>query len=163
MLCLFYLNLICKHEFYELFSGFLNQYKKPKIMIVGLYSIDSRLFVLPCLLLPIRSSNREKEEKQTDIKWHVERLSDKITFTFQFLLSTKSVWTEMKKVKNIGQGCRHSSVDSSVPSILPPRVRVPSTPSMLFQLILFKLYICHLNWNVKRTKIYKKRPGLAHF
>ena len=91
-------------------------------MIVGLYSIDSRLFVLPCLLLPIRSSNREKEEKQTDIKWHVERLSDKITFTFQFLLSTKSVWTEMKKVKNIGQGCRHSSVDSSVPSILPPRV-----------------------------------------
>ena len=32
----------------------------------------------------------------------------------------------------------------------------------LFQFILFKLYICHLNWNVKRTKINKKRPGLAH-
>ena len=32
-----------------------------------------------------------------------------------------------------------------------------------FQFILFKLYICHLNWNVKRTKINKKRPGLAHF
>ena len=29
--------------------------------------------------------------------------------------------------------------------------------------ILFKLYICHLNWNVKRTKINKNRPGLAHF
>ena len=32
-----------------------------------------------------------------------------------------------------------------------------------FQFILFKLYTCHLNWNVKRTKINKKRPGLAHF
>ena len=32
-----------------------------------------------------------------------------------------------------------------------------------FQFKLFKLYICHLNWNVKRTKINKKRPGLAHF
>ena len=31
-----------------------------------------------------------------------------------------------------------------------------------FQLILFLLYIGHLNWNVKRTKINKKRPGLAH-
>ena len=27
----------------------------------------------------------------------------------------------------------------------------------------FSIYICHLNWNVKRTKIIKKRPGLAHF
>ena len=28
--------------------------------------------------------------------------------------------------------CCHSSVDSSAPSILPPRVRIPSTQSMLF-------------------------------
>ena len=37
-----------------------------------------------------------------------------------------------------------------------PRVRIPSTPSMLF---------FNLNWNCneKRTKINKKRPGLAHF
>ena len=32
-------------------------------------------------------------------------------------------------------GCRHSSVDSSVPSILPPWVRVPSTPSMLLWIV----------------------------
>ena len=65
-----------------------------------------------------------------------------------------------KKIYNISPdlGCRHSSVDSSAPSILLPRVRVPSTPSMLFS-----IYICHLNWNVKRMKINKKRPGLAHF
>ena len=31
-----------------------------------------------------------------------------------------------------------------------------------FQFVWFKLYICHLNWNVKRTKINKKRPGLPH-
>ena len=42
-------------------------------------------------------------------------------------------------------GCRHSEADYSVPTILPPRVRVPSTPST------------HL-----RTKINKKRPGVAH-
>ena len=28
---------------------------------------------------------------------------------------------------------------------------------------MFKLYIYHLNWNVKKTKMDKKRPGLAHF
>ena len=38
------------------------------------------------------------------------------------------------------------------------KVRAPSTPSMLFS-----IYICHLHWNVKRTKINKKRPGLAYF
>ena len=59
---------------------------------------------------------------------------------------------------NATVGCRHSSVDSSAPSILPPRVRVPSTPSMLFL-----IYICHLNWNVKGTKINKKRPGWPIF
>ena len=32
-----------------------------------------------------------------------------------------------------------------------------------FQFIKFKLYICHLNRNVKRTKINKKRPRIAHF
>ena len=31
-------------------------------------------------------------------------------------------------------GCRHSSVDSFAPSILPPRVRIPSTPSTLFSI-----------------------------
>ena len=37
-------------------------------------------------------------------------------------------------------GGRHSSVVSSVPTILRPRVRIPSTPSMLFQFVLLKLY-----------------------
>ena len=51
-------------------------------------------------------------------------------------------------------GCRHSSVDSSAPTILLPLVRVPSTPSMLYhsQSKLFHIYL------VKRTKI-----DLDHF
>ena len=57
--------------------------------------------------------------------------------------------------------CRHSLVDSSAPSILPPGVRVSSILTHFFQFILLKLYICHLNWNENRTK-NKKRPGLAH-
>ena len=55
-------------------------------------------------------------------------------------------------------GCRHSSPDLSVPSILLPQVRVPSTPSLLLSFKVFVLFFCH----VKRTKINKKRMGLAH-
>ena len=32
-----------------------------------------------------------------------------------------------------------------------------------FQFILFKLYIFHLNWNVKRWKINKKEAGIGPF
>ena len=75
-------------------------------------------------------------------------------FSFLFRFFTQTIPT---------RGCCNSSVDSSAPSILPPRVRVPSTPSMLFQFILFKLYICQLNSNVKRTKINKKEAGITPF
>ena len=50
-------------------------------------------------------------------------------------------------------------MDSSVSTILPPRVRVPSTPSMLLSFIVkFMQYLsCEKNEN------RLKRPGLAHF
>ena len=87
---------------------------------------------------------------------------------------TQRAWGEAKKsrmaswiIENDDKthflGCRHSSADSSAPSILPPRVRVPRKAYMLYQFILFKLYICHLVWNVKKWKINKKTPRLAHF
>ena len=54
------------------------------------------------------------------------------------------------------RGCRHhSSVDLSVPSILTSQVQVPSSPSTLFSIYI---HLCH----VKKTKINKKRTGLAH-
>ena len=52
-------------------------------------------------------------------------------------------------------GCRHSSVDSSAPSILPPRFESQAHHLSFYQ---FKL-ICH----VEKTKINKQRPGLAIF
>ena len=51
---------------------------------------------------------------------------------------------------------RYSSVDLSAPTILRSRVRIPSTPSMLF------IVICTI-FVIYRTKINKKRSCLAHF
>ena len=53
-------------------------------------------------------------------------------------------------------GCRHSSVDSSAPSILPPRFESQAHHLRFYQFI-FEL--CH----VEKTKINKKRQGLVHF
>ena len=45
-------------------------------------------------------------------------------------------------------GCRLSKVDSSAPTILPPRVRVLSIPSMFLSFIAFVLYLsCEKNEN----------------
>ena len=54
---------------------------------------------------------------------------------------------------------RHSSVDLSAPTILPPQFQVPSTPSMLFTfIVMFVLFLSR-----GKDKRNKKRPGLAHF
>ena len=73
--------------------------------------------------------------------------------------STRSWWLVFWKDWNelIKQNGKNS-VDSSAPSIMPPWVRVPSTPSTLYH---FKSNLCYICL-VKRTKISKKRPGLAH-
>ena len=48
-------------------------------------------------------------------------------------------------------GCRHSSVESSAPTILPPWVQVPSTPSMLLLFIVIVLYLsCEKNENKQK-------------
>ena len=41
------------------------------------------------------------------------------------------------------------SVETSAPTSLQPRVRIPCTTSMFFNLCCSN-YICHLNWNVKK-------------
>ena len=46
-----------------------------------------------------------------------------------FVRSRRQIWY---------MGCRHSSVDSSTPSILPPRLWVPSTPSTLLSFYILK-------------------------
>ena len=53
-------------------------------------------------------------------------------------------------------GCRHSSVDSSAPSILPPRFESQAHHLRFYQ-IIFELY------HVEKTKISKNRLGYSHF
>ena len=59
----------------------------------------------------------------------------------------------------LGMGCRHSSVDSSAPTILPPRVRVPSTLSMPFS---FKVFVLSLSCEKNENK-NKKEAGFGPF
>ena len=56
-------------------------------------------------------------------------------------------------------GCRHSSVDSSVPSILPPLPPGFKSQANHLRFYQFIFELC----NVEKTKINKDRPGSAHF
>ena len=52
-------------------------------------------------------------------------------------------------------GCRHSSVDSSRPSILPPPFRLPSMPSMLLSFRnsqICVLFVLHYEKNEHKHK-----------
>ena len=53
-------------------------------------------------------------------------------------------------------GCRHSSVDSSAPTILPARVQVLSTPSTLLSFVVkFVLYLsCENNGNIQKEAVF---------
>ena len=64
------------------------------------------------------------------------------------------MWTD-DGIKSCPNCCRHSLVDLSAPTILLPRVQVPSTSSKLVSFIVI--------FEHKRRKINKRRPGLAHF
>ena len=56
----------------------------------------------------------------------------------------------MSGAKYVWKGCWHSSVDSSAPTILLPRVQVPSTPSTNCY-IVFMLYLsCEKNENKQK-------------
>ena len=55
-------------------------------------------------------------------------------------------------------GCRHSSMDLSVPTILLPRVRVQSIPSMLLSIVVFVLYL-----SSEKNEIKQKEAGFGPF
>ena len=55
---------------------------------------------------------------------------------------------------------RNDSLDASVPDILPPQVRVPSTPSMLLQFVVKLRYISNVNRTINRQKEAGFRPLL---
>ena len=70
-----------------------------------------------------------------------------LTYSYSRLL----IITSLYKNKSV---CRHSSMDSSAPTILPPRVQVPSTPSFR---VKFVLYLpCEKNKNRAGDGPFKK-------
>ena len=52
---------------------------------------------------------------------------------------------------------RHSPVDSSAPSILPPQVRVPSTPSMLFSIYKVQTVSFSIEFECEKNENKQKR------
>ena len=75
-------------------------------------------------------------------------------FCGRLLYKCIDVW-KGRKNKRLGMGGCHSSVDSSVPSILQPWVWFTNTKTYAF------CNLC-LNYVMKRTKNYKKRPRIIH-
>ena len=80
----------------------------------------------------------------------------------EFLCIARSQQEYCQKGLALKKGCCHSSVDLSAPSILLPRVRIPSTPSKLFH-IIFELYWIDENkqkdWPIFLKNISKSRTG----
>ena len=63
---------------------------------------------------------------------------------FKGKIGTESEKTEefhIKWMHKVREGAAIAQVDLSVPTILPSRVRVPSTPSTLFSFIVFVIYL----------------------
>ena len=59
--------------------------------------------------------------------------------------------SSISRLINWNKGSRHSLVDLSAPSIQLPRVRVPSTPSMLFQIVYLSFELeCDKNKNKQK-------------
>ena len=109
------------------------------------------------------SDSENKRERERERRQRDKTTTSEENFIFwPFRWSCWWSWEKFVREKEDLSGFRHSSVDSSVPSILLPRVWLPSTPSMLLSFIVKFVHILSM-WCEKRTKINKKRPSLAHF
>ena len=91
-------------------------------------------------IFTFNSCKDENKEKEAG-KLHFNNSSKSVRF--QSPRSPVRIMSIQHRYSNIflPYGCRHSSVDSSAPSIQPPRVRVPSIPSMLFSNYIFVIWI----------------------
>ena len=61
------------------------------------------------------------------------------------------------------QWCRYSSVDSSAPSIMLPRVQVPSTPSLLLSVCIVQIVYLSFELECDKNQSKQKEAGIAHF
>ena len=78
--------------------------------------------------------------------------------TANCLINGLSLQTLQKKCS---KGCRHSSVDSSAPSNLPPWVWVPSTPSMLFSIYNVQIVYLSFELECEKKENKQKEAGLC--
>ena len=108
---------------------------------------------LNCTNLTFLWENIFCDEEKSSANWH-----DKIRTSVR---SERNSGQEGVNRNNCFIRSRHSSVDSSVSSILKSRVQITSIPSILFSIYSLLYCICHCI--EKRTKINIKRLGLAHF
>ena len=61
------------------------------------------------------------------------------------------------------RGIHYSSVDSSAPSIMLPRVRVPSTPSTLFSIYIVQIVYLSFELECEKNKNKQKEAGIGPF
>ena len=72
-------------------------------------------------------------------------------------------WRTNSTEKKVISGCHHSSVDLSSPSILPPQVRVPSTPSTLFSIYIVQIVYLSFELECEKNKNKQKEAGIVPF
>ena len=72
-------------------------------------------------------------------------------------------WRTNSTEKKVISGCHHSSVDLSSPSILPPQVRVPSTPSTLFSIYIVQIVYLSFELECEKYENKQKEAGIGPF
>ena len=87
----------------------------------------------------------------------------------KFTLSKRSRITIFENAINVqdsntteySKGCRYSSVDSSAPSILPPQVWVPSTPSTLSSIYIAQIVYLSFELECEKNQNKQKEAGIS--
>ena len=85
----------------------------------------------------------------------------KIICQVQICKSSGSNRANIKQLAIVG--CRYSSVDSSAPSIMPPRVQVQSTPSTLFSIYIVQIVYLSFELECEKNKNKQKEAGIGPF
>ena len=102
----------------------------------------------------------------------IEGTSRKMIIRYSTLcLLTFALCNPKAKEKRLGtlvtslgcSGCRHSSVDSSVLSLLPPRVRVTSAPSTLFSIYIVQIVYLSFGLEWEKNENKQKKAGIGPF
>ena len=69
----------------------------------------------------------------------------------------------LRTINKVDKGCSHRPVDSSAPSILPPRVRLQSTPSTLFSIYIVQIVYLSFELECEKNKNKQKEAGIGPF